>query len=519
MDIGSCLARNARRDPDRWAVSCDGRIYTYGQFNQAVNRLAHGFLQLGIIKGQKVSLMMKNSDYFAIAFYAAAKLGAVLVPVNFRLTMSEVRYILDHSDTRLVVCDAEYEPLISEARQNLQLLEHVVIVGEPTIAGHFSFEQMMTDNVEEPNVQLTERDDLELLYTSGTTGKPKGVLLDHHRVMQVGVKMMAILGLNPNDRLLHVAPLFHSAELNLFLLPGFFLGAGHVIHRDFHPVEALKAMQEHKITFFFGVPAMYTYMLQVPNAKQYDLSSVSRVGYGAAPMAPEIVRKSMELFGTDQFYNLCGLTEGGPGGICLDPQGHKERFGASGRQMFHTEARVVGEFDQDVPAGTVGELILRGETIMKEYYKNPDATAETMRNGWLHTGDLAVRDEEGYITLVDRKKDMIISGGENVYSVEVEQILYAHPQVLEAAVIGVPDEVWGESVAAVIVPKPDESIDFEQLKAFCRTQLAGYKIPRALYIVEQLPRNASGKVLKYQLCNQYNSSLEGGREHGTLVSP
>jgi acyl-CoA synthetase (AMP-forming)/AMP-acid ligase II len=315
--------------------------------------------------------------------------------------------------------------------------------------------------------------------------------------------MMALMGLNPNERLLHLAPLFHSAQLNLFLLSGFFLGASHVIHRDFHPVETLKAIQEHKITIFFAVPTMYTYLLQVPNRDQYDLSSVTRCGYGAAPMAPEIIKQSMELFQHDQFYNMCGLTEGGPGGICLMPEGHKNKLGASGLPIFHTEARVVDDEDQDVPPGKVGELILRGETIMKEYYKNPQATAETMRNGWLHTGDLAVKDEDGYITLVDRKKDMIISGGENVYSVEVEQVLYAHPHVLEAAVIGLPHEVWGEMVTAVIVPKPGQTIDPEELQAFCRKYLAGYKIPRAVHFVEQLPRNASGKVLKYQMRNAF----------------
>jgi acyl-CoA synthetase (AMP-forming)/AMP-acid ligase II len=503
MDIGSCLARNARRHPDKWAVTYGDRTYTYGQFNAEVNRIAHGLAALGIEKGQKVALMMKNSDMFAIAFFAAAKLGAVLVPINFRLTASEVSYILDHSDSIAVVCDEELADVVAEALEHVPAVRHVIVAGAPAREGHLAFSQLRTEMEHEPEVDVNERDDLEILYTSGTTGRPKGALFDHHRIMQVAVKMMALMGLNPNERLLHLAPLFHSAQLNLFLLSGFFLGASHVIHRDFHPVETLKAIQEHKITIFFAVPTMYTYLLQVPNRDQYDLSSVTRCGYGAAPMAPEIIKQSMELFQHDQFYNMCGLTEGGPGGICLMPEGHKNKLGASGLPIFHTEARVVDDEDQDVPPGKVGELILRGETIMKEYYKNPQATAETMRNGWLHTGDLAVKDEDGYITLVDRKKDMIISGGENVYSVEVEQVLYAHPHVLEAAVIGLPHEVWGEMVTAVIVPKPGQTIDPEELQAFCRKYLAGYKIPRAVHFVEQLPRNASGKVLKYQMRNAF----------------
>ncbi len=514
MDIGSCLARNARRHPDKWAVTCEGRTYTYGEFNREVNRLANGLMALGIEKGQKVALMMKNSDHFAVSFFAAAKLGAVLVPLNFRLTCAEIRYILDHSDSVSVICDEEYSKLVEEARTQVPTVQQVIVVGTPTVPGHLAFQEVFSPSDQEPDVVVHERDDLEILYTSGTTGRPKGALFDHHRIMQVGIKMMAVLGLNVRDRLLHLAPLFHSAQLNLLLLPGFFLGNSQVIHRDFHPIDTLKAIQEHKITLFFGVPTMYAFLLQVPGAERFDLSSVTRCAYGAAPMAPEIIRRSMQLFGTDQFYNLCGLTEGGPGGICLTPEAHQTKLGASGTSMFHTEARVVDDSGQDVPPGNIGELILRGETVMKEYYKNPQATAEAMRGGWLHTGDLAVIDDDGYITLVDRKKDMIISGGENVYSVEVEQILYAHPQVLEAAVIGLPHEVWGEVVTAVIVPKPGQVIDPEELQTFCRQFLAGYKIPRMVLFVEQLPRNASGKILKYKLRNDLKPDAETNRHLG-----
>ncbi|MGE5702098.1 MAG: long-chain-fatty-acid--CoA ligase [Clostridia bacterium] len=514
MDLGSCLARNARRHPDKWALTCEGRSYTYAQFNREVNRLAHGLISLGVEKGQKVALMMKNSDRFAISFFAAAKVGAVLVPVNFRLAGVEVNYILDHSDSILVVCDAEYAELIEEARIGVAGLKHVVVSGETSTSTQLAFEQLLSDRDEEPGIEINERDDLEILYTSGTTGRPKGALFDHQRILQVAVGMMATMRLSPNDRLLHLAPLFHSAQLNLFLLAGFFLGASHVIHRDFHPVHALEAIHEHRISFFFGVPAMYTYLLQVPDRSRYDLSSVTRCGYGAAPMAPEVVRQSMDLFGTDQFFNLCGLTEGGPGGICLTPEDHKTKLGASGTAMFNTEARVVDDQDRDVGPGMIGEFVLRGETIMKEYYKNPQATVEAMRGGWLHTGDLAMIDEDGYMTLVDRKKDMIISGGENVYSVEVEQVLYSYPHVLEAAVIGVPHEVWGETVAAVIVPKQGQLVALEDLQQFCRGYLAGYKIPRVLYLVEQLPRNASGKILKYKLRTDIKASAEKEQASG-----
>ena len=313
--------------------------------------------------------------------------------------------------------------------------------------------------------------------------------------------------LNAEDKLLHVAPLFHSAQLNLFFTSAIMLGASSVIHRDFHPVTTLQTIQDHGITIFFGVPAMYNAMLQVPNRDIYNLSSIRTCGYGAAPMAPALVEQSMELFGTDQFYNLCGLTEAGPGGVFLSPEDHKTKLGAGGTAMFFTNIRVVNEQMEDVQPGETGEFVIKGETIMKEYYRKPEETQKTFSDGWLLTGDLATIDEDGYITIVDRKKDMIISGGENVYSVEVEQVLNSHPLVLEAATIGVPDEKWGEMVAAIIVSKNGEPIDEEEVQRYCKDRLAGYKIPKKFFYSDVLPRNASGKILKYQLRESFNQEV------------
>ncbi|MBX6395879.1 MAG: AMP-binding protein [Alicyclobacillaceae bacterium] len=379
----------------------------------------------------------------------------------------------------------------------------VAVAAESVPKGVRSWKELFSSRTSEPPVEVAEEDDCQILYTSGTTGRPKGALFDHHRILHVAINVIACLGVNPRDRLLHVAPLFHSAQLDLFLISGTFVGATHVVMSDFDPVAVLRTIHEEKISLFFGVPTMYTYLLQVPRG-QFDLSSVRRCAYGAAPMAPELVKRSMELFGTDQFYNLCGLTEGGPGGVYLPPDRHLDKLGAGGIPILNTEVRVVDDEGRDVPPGVVGEMILRGETVMKGYYKDPEATAKTLRDGWLYTGDLAVMDEDGYLTLVDRKKDMIISGGENVYSTEVEQVLYAHPGILEAAVIGLPDPEWGEAVTAVVVPKPGQTLDVEELKGFCRKSLAGYKIPRKVFIAERLPRNASGKVLKFELRQTYS---------------
>lgn len=504
MDIGSSLGRSARQAPEKIAVICDGRTYTYDQLNRIVNRFAHGLQALGIKKGDKVALMLKNSDFFPISYFAAVKLGGVIVPINCKFTKSEAAYIIDHSDAKLIIIDEEYGELIEGARSSK--VENVIAIHQAKISSHLSFEDVLTTNEEDPKVLVDRYDDIEILYTSGTTGKPKGALFDHHRVLTAFFNSMTLTGQYNNDRTLHIAPFFHAAQLRS-MTRSIFLSHTNVILKNFDPVETLKAISEHKITLFFGVPTMYNMLLQVPNREQFDLSSVKTCGYGAAPMAPELVKQSMEMFGTDQFINQCGLTEGGPGGIFLTPEEHKTKMGASGKPKFLMEARVVDEHGMNVPPGVVGELILRGESVMKEYYKNPEATMETLRDGWLYTGDLCIIDEDGFITLVDRGKDMIISGGSNVYSVEVEQVLYSYPPVLEAAVIGAPDEKWGETVVAIIVPKPGKEIEINQLQAFCRENLAAYKIPRIIRIMDTLPRNASGKILKFELRKQFEMSV------------
>ncbi|WP_078381167.1 class I adenylate-forming enzyme family protein [Sutcliffiella halmapala] len=503
MNIGMYVSQNARKVPEKLAINCEGRTYNYDQFNREVNKLAHGLVDVGVEKGDKIAFMMKNSDYFVFSYFAGAKIGAVIVPMNFRLTSSEIHYILEQSEAKIVICDEEFEETIQQAKVGAAV-QKVIVLGSPEHAENRTYKEVLSINEQDPKIEVLETDDLEILYTSGTTGRPKGALFDHRRIFNVGLSMMISMGINQQERFLHIAPLFHSAQLNLFLVSGVVLGATHFIHRDFHPVHTLQAIQEHQITHFFGVPEMFNFLLQVPNANEYDLSSIKRCGYGAAPMAPELVKKSMNLFKNDQFYNLCGLTEAGPNGILLDPSGHKNHLGKNGKASFLTEARVVNEAGNDVAPGAVGEFVLQGVSIMKEYYKKSEETKATLKDGWLYTGDLATIDEEGYITLVDRKKDMIISGGENVYSIEVEEVLYEHPQVLEAAIIGLPDEVWGEAVCAVVVPHKDGTVNEEELKQFCRQKLAGYKVPRRIFVEEVLPRNASGKILKYQLRQKLN---------------
>lgn len=505
MNLFQGLERNARNNSDKTAIVFNDREYSYREYNAEVNRIANALIDFGIKKGDKVALMMKNSDTFIFVYYGILKAGGVAVPINFRLTAHETRYILNHSDSVIVFADEEFAETLAKAAEGNDKLQRQIISGSNKLEHQQLLSDFRSTSAENPNLEVLESDDAEILYTSGTTGLPKGVVLDHHRVCHVGILMAVTMKMGPEDRILHVAPLFHSAQLNLFLVSATMLGCTQIVQQDFHPVETLKMIAQHKISLFFGVPTMYNFFLQVPQG-MFDVSSIKRCGYGAAPMPIATLQKSIEMFGTDQFFNLCGLTEGGPGGIFLTPEEHKTKLGVSGRANHFTDARIVDEHGVDVKPGEVGEFIISGETIMKEYYKNPEETHKTLKDGWLYTGDLATIDEDGFITLVDRKKDMIISGGENVYSTEVEQVLYRHPDILEAAVIGVPHEVWGESVAAIVVPKEGKSIDKDELLQFCREQLAGYKIPRIIYEMEQLPRNASGKVLKYKLREAYQST-------------
>lgn len=505
MDLGGVLALNSRRHPEKDALVYEGKRYSYRQFNAEANRMAHVLLGIGVKKGDKVALMMQNSDRYCIAFFGIMKAGGVAVPMNFRLAPPEAQYVADHSESTVMIFDPEYRPLVQEIRGSLPKVRHYIQAAEQAAGeGILEWDSVVTGKPEtDPDVKVDEWDDCEILYTSGTTGRPKGALFDHHRIIHVGFNACVFMGINSNSRLLHVAPLFHSAQLNLFLVSGTYVGATMVVHKTFIPQKVLQTLQDEKISFFFGVPTMYNFILQMSNLDSYDLSSVQRWGYGAAPMAPELVRQAMQKLKSENFFNLCGLTEAGPGGILLEPEDQLRKAGAGGKAIVNTEARVVDNDGKDVMVGQVGEFVLRGETIMKCYYRNPEATAETIKDGWLHTGDLATIDEEGYITLVDRKKDMIITGGENVYSTEVEQVLYEYPGVLEAAVIGTPNPVWGETVTAIICPKPGVTISPEEIRAFCVTKLADYKVPRLFRFTELLPRNASGKVLKIKLRDQF----------------
>ena len=500
MNLVQLLEQNTIKRPDKMAIYYQDRSHTYTEFNNAVNRLSHGLVDLGLKKGEKIAFMMKNSDYFAIAFYACAKIGAVIVPMNFRLVGREISYIMEQSDSVMVICDAEFEEMVDTVSKDIPAIRQVIVDENPQSEGNLSIQSASSKDESNPSFEIAMSDDIYILYTSGTTGNPKGALFDHQRAVNVMMAITGTIGYNADEKYIHIAPLFHAAQLVICMICGFAVGGTHIIHRDFNPAEVFKDIEKHKITNFFAVPTIFSALLSYPDKDRYDVSSIRRYTYGAAPMSATLVKQCMDFFKSPNFYSLCGLTEGGPSGIYLTPAEHVDKAGSAGKDaLWMTESKLVLPDGSEAQAGEVGELILKGSTIMKEYYKKPKETEETLRDGWLYTGDLGKKDDEGYVYILDRNKDMIISGGENVYSVEVENVLGGHPQIADVAIIGTPDLIWGEVVTAVIVAKSNENIDMEELEAFCRKNLAAYKIPRKAVFQDELPRNASGKLLKFKL--------------------
>ncbi|MBN1883841.1 MAG: long-chain-fatty-acid--CoA ligase [Deltaproteobacteria bacterium] len=506
MNLGGLVARNARTIPDKEGIIYEKNRYTWKEVNERVNAISNELIKQGVGKGDKVAMWMFNSDLFMLAFYGIVKAGGIAVPVNFRLAAPEAEYIFDDSDSVAVIFDDIFEEPIIEMKGRLKKVKNFYSAGPCRFTGCDALEEVIAKgSKDEPNVAVDEFDESEIIYTSGTTGRPKGAVLLHHSQMVITTTMASLVGLNPKDRLLHAAPLFHSAELNLYMNPGTYLGCTHVVNKEFWPPDkVLDLMVNEKITQFFGAPIMYTMLMGVPDFDKYDLSHVRFYGYGAAPMAAESVKNMMEKFKTTNFFCMCGFTEGGPGGVALLPEDQIRKAGAGGKYVVNMESRLVDEKGNTITEpDVVGELVVSGDTIMKGYYKRPEATADAIKDGWVYSGDLGVMDDEGYITLVDRKKDMIITGGENVYSKEVEDAIYENAKVVEAVIIGLPHPDWGETVTAVVVVKEGEEMTIEEMREFLKTRIADYKIPRKLEVIDALPRNVSGKVLKYQLRDQF----------------
>ena len=498
--IPDTLRTTAARCPDREALVFGPARRTYRELYDEVERTAAALAARGVTPGDRVLLIAPNSDSFVVAAYAVLRTGAILVPGNPRNAPPEVAHLIRDSGAMAVLYAPELADVVTRGIAQSRATPQTVTLPDLAAAADPATGHPPVSHVP------AESDDALLLYTSGTTGAPKGALFDHHRALWVAVNVAGTTGYRDGDRTLHVAPLYHAAQLCLVLFAGTALAMAHVVASRFDPAEVATLMETERISVFFGVPTMYQFLLRVPDIAGRDVSAW-RIGmYGAAPMPPDAARALAKTFPRVALFQLCGQTEAGPGGIYVGPDDVLARPDAMGRYALpNTEARVVTRDGADAAPGAVGELVLRGETIMKGYWNQPEATAETIRDGWLHTGDLAVQDAGGYITLVDRLKDLIITGGRNVYSIEVEAALSGHPDVLDVAVVGVPHPDYGESIVAVVQPADGAEPTVESLRAWARDRIADYKAPHAV-VLRPVPRNPSGKIQKHLLRADLNAS-------------
>lgn len=496
--IGEMLARQARKNPGRVALVDGGRKFTYHQLNSRVNRLAGAFSQLGVGKGDRVAILLFNCSQMVECYFALAKLGALAVPVNFRLVGREVAYIVNHSGSSVLVYDSIFHEMVKMAGKSMPVLRHSIVVGDSEMEGVTGYEEFLSRGDDaEPEVIVEDDDPALIMYTSGTTGRPKGAVLTHKNKMVNCVNCIIELGLKHDDVYLCVPPLFHTAALAVMLMM-VFLGGTTVLVRQFEPSAVVDTASREKVTVTFLVPAMWNALLMVPGLGE-KMKTLRLAITGAAIMPLSLKEAVLRAIPGVGLVDAFGQTEMSPVTTLLKPEDTLRKGASVGRLVVNVEARVVDDDGREVPTGEVGEIVYRGPTMLKEYYRDPESTAEAMRGGWFHSGDLVRVDEEGYVYVVDCKKDMVISGGENVYPAEVEEVLYRHEKVLEAAVIGVPDEKWGERVHAVVVPKPGTTLTVAEVMEWCSSHLAGYKKPRTVSFVETLPRNASGKVLKNTL--------------------
>lgn len=505
LSLGDITRKHSRLDPDKECMVCDEVRLTWKQLNQRVNRLAGALAGMGVEKGTKVATLALNCHRLVEIYYATSKLGAVAVPLNFRLAPDELVYVINHSDAEVLVVDHN---TIEMAEGFLDRLENIRerIVFRTAAEGWLDYEKLLEESSDiEPEVEVSEDDLCHLQYTGGTTGLPKGVMITHRNYLTTAIGMGLSLEFQPHYTTLQVLPIFHTAWWPILI--HHLAGCRAVIANRFDFAEILATAEREKVTHINMVPVLFSWLLDFPDAEKYDLSSIRYFSYAGAPMPEEVLRRCIARFGPI-FQQGYGLTEASPLGTMLreedqcrleGPPELVRRINSCGRESLVTEVRVVDEEDNDVPVGEIGEIVIRGKNVMRGYWKDPELTERTLRGGWLHTGDLATVDEYGFIYIVDRKNDMIITGGENVYPFEVEQVLYEHPAVLTAAVVGLKSDKWGEEVTAAVTLKQGAEATEDELIALCRERIAGYKCPKRVVFAESIPTSALGKVLRRQV--------------------
>ncbi len=497
--IGYWLEKRKQLSPLGEALVDGDRRLTYGELDLRVNRLANGLKSVGINHGDRCAILAYNCTEYIEVIFAAAKLGLILVPLNWRLSPVELAFNLSDSGATALLFDVAFGETAAELKSKTAI-ERLIAIGDDGCGGAECYEDLLvrqTDEAPDPDLPVNQDTPHIIMYTAGTTGRPKGAVLSQGASFYNALNLMVDMNFNPNDRNLSVLPMFHIGGIGLFTLPILYAGGAVVIQRTFDPVETLNLLEKEDITLFFGVTAMFLFLIQHPDFRSSAFDKVRVVMSGGAPLPESLVRQYNEA-GVVLRQGF-GMSEAAPSISTLSGELALEKAGSIGRSLFHMEARVVDEKMNSLPHDNVGELVIRGPNLLQEYWNRPGATEEAFAGGWFHTGDLARMDEDGDLFIVDRKKDMFISGGENVYPAEVENAIYEMPQIAEAAVVGVADERWGEVGRAFVVLKEGEDVSEKEILNFLKGRLAGYKAPKSVVFVDRLPRNAAGKVLKNEL--------------------
>jgi len=517
MNLSMLLTKSARLFPNRPGLICGERQLTYSQFNERVNRLANALTKLGLKKGENVSILQYNYPETYVSLFACFKCGLGAVPINFRLHPKEFAFIIDHSESRAAILSPEFNDAIMQVRDRIPNARYLITLDGA--GGEFLDYDSLLDEAsgEFSDVDVSPDDMAWLFYTSGTTGMPKGAMLTHRNLMAMTMNFYADIapGFTQDDVILHAAPLSHGS--GLYGLPNIGKGAANVFlpTKSFDPEVVFQTIEKYRVTNMFVAPTMIKMLIDHPSLDRYDLSSLRALNYGGAPMLVEEAKKAIEKLGPC-LVQLFGQGES-PMTITYLPQwAHKadgtpeeiNRLASAGFARTDVEVKIFDEEDNELPPGRIGEITTRSDLVMKGYWKNPDATADALRNGWLHTGDVGYLDENGYLFIMDRSKDMIISGGENIYPREIEEVLVRHPSVGEVSVIGVPDPKWGESIKAVVALTQGKTATEKELIEFCKENIASYKKPKSVDFIEELPKNNYGKILKRELRAQYWQNQE-----------
>ncbi|HEY8456929.1 MAG TPA: long-chain fatty acid--CoA ligase [Actinopolymorphaceae bacterium] len=505
MYLTQSLHRSIQCLPEAPATVFGGRVRSFGELGDRVSRLAGSLRQLGIDHGERVAILSLNSDRFAEWLLAVPWAGGVVNPINVRWSTSEIVYSLDDSGTHVLFVDDTFAARVPAIREGHPDLRAVVYMGDdPAPHDMLSYEKLIRDGEPVDDARRGGDELAGLFYTGGTTGFPKGVMLSHANLLICTMGAEASSRSGAGRKHLIAVPMFHLAGISRWL-NHLLLGNTQVILPAFEPVAVMQAIQEHRIGDLVLVPTMLQMIADHPELPSFDLSSVNSVVYAGSPITTSLLERAMQAFPEAEFTQFYGQTELAPITTALTAEDHREgtKLRSAGRAVVHSEVRIVDSDDNEVPRGTVGEIVSRGAHVMQGYWNRPEETAQALRNGWMHTGDAGYMDDDGYVYVVDRLKDMIITGGENVYSAEVENALADHPAIDSVAVIAVPDPDWGERVHAVVVCKPGHSIDLEQIREHCRKSIAPYKAPRSCEVVDALPLSPAGKVLKHELRKPY----------------